>query len=171
MWSCISISSHLAFYSSMGPLQLKCDHLIPNLVPYLNFSPFILRVQSSWTMGVLFLFFVQFILLPTLINRVQVCNFLSPNQFIFDTLIKLLTIYFEGPKFMELQGFFHKSFVFPIWTTNYEIKPILGLQFCWSAQMVMWPLGWIVETLIELPHWKIILGYPPFELGACIFRF
>jgi hypothetical protein len=29
----------------------------------------------------------------------------GPNQFIFDALIELLTIYFEGAKFMELWGF------------------------------------------------------------------
>jgi hypothetical protein len=57
------------------------------------------------------------------------------------------------------------------WTIDNEIEPILSLQFYGSTQMVMWSFGWTTETLIECLDWRILLGFPSFELGACILRF
>jgi hypothetical protein len=55
----------------------------------------------------------------------------------------------------------------------------IGYVWMDCESIVMWvhtngnfgPFFWATKTLIELPNWRIFLGYPSFELGACILRY
>jgi hypothetical protein len=67
------------------------------LIELLNTS--INSLYELW--GFIFLCF-QLNFWPLQSIRVEVSNFVGPIQSIFNALIKLLTIYFEGKEFMEL---------------------------------------------------------------------
>jgi hypothetical protein len=78
--------------------------------------------------------------------RVEVSNSMCLVQFIFNSLIELLTIYFEGPKFMELWGYFFYKIVLPIELLTFHALKLQVSELLSTLTHFLW-LNWTSNHL------------------------